>query len=132
MIENGYPEVQYSFFVGKDQFVIRGNTMDDVKEHLNRLVMEVPDETSLVSDILNDVETIRTAGILISGVANHGPIREQAQPAANSANSANTDPYGCTHGRIRKSGIDSKTGKEWVAHYCTQPKGMQCRTRYGD
>lgn len=130
----GYPAAQLAFFLpGKAQIVFRGDNATVLRDMLAELTDSFGDDPALISDILNGLNAVESAAVLISG-ASHTKTNAvgytpptQAAPGRPAATSDGTPICGCGQPRVYRSG-NGPTGA-WAAFYCPQSREQQCTPR---
>lgn len=102
----GYPRIQFSRMVGKDQIVLRGDDPDEVSEMAKGMAKVAED----VAEALNVVQQVAMAVDTFKGGDNK------------SSSTIKSDAPNCEHGeRIRR------TGANWGAYFCPEKdKDDQC------
>jgi hypothetical protein len=124
-----FPVIQYSFFCGgKDQFVIRGNSPDDVIAVMRDLVeTEIDGVPSKLSDVLGYQVLIQAAhAVVVPQPKQPQPAAVQAQSTPQQANTAAGPGQSCQHGTmVYKTGTSARG--PWKGYFCPGPRGEQCK-----
>lgn len=118
-----YNPVQYSFFIGKDQVVLRAENSKELAALFEGFVSEVDGGESDISRILNAINTIKGAGLLIVNPSldvtpaqnNRQPARDVG-PAERTANGKSCKE--CGGPMTYKSGTNA-AGKAWSGWFCS-------------
>lgn len=133
--DNGYPGIQVSFFLGdprgkNQQVVIRGENPAAVADQLEALTSEADGE-SVISRIINSLNTVQAANMLL-GAPNYSSPPAESAPARqstwsnrqnNSSSSGNTDGLQCQQcGAPAQRRSGEKNGKTWSGVFCTDNK----------
>ena len=118
---DNFPAVQLSFFLGKDQVVVRGHNGRDVQS-----LMEEFADPETIDSILASLNTIRARAVVLAAPEPPAPA------AARYASAPSQQPAGveiCVCGAPRRYVEDRAVPPTWAALYCPKPAGQQCTPR---
>lgn len=120
MSDSGFPRVQVSKMMGKDQVVLRGDSVTELED----LAKSIAGSSGALAESFNVIEQVLYASQVMNSPVNPSSAPSQtAQPA--------TDGPSCKHGP-RETKRGEKNGKAWVGYFCTESnRNEQCAAVWG-
>lgn len=116
-----YPVLQYSFFLGKDQVVIRAGSTEEFASILAELTDSIEGQPSLISGLLDDIKALKIAGVLAfpeEKPTSAAPAKGEYRGRGNGDSSSGLTCKECGSPAEARSGVSAKTGKPWSGTFC--------------
>jgi hypothetical protein len=120
---SNYPAIQYSMFLGSkdNQLVLRAQRPAELAELLRELTESPEGVESVLSEILNGTNTIRSSSMVISNPGHPSPASAPARSAPPAETPQETKPCitpGCGGTMVLVRGFNTQKNKPWARWTC--------------